>query len=76
MTVTREEFRDAMARLGQREKEILSRRYLSKRPVTLAALAKFYGLTAERVRQIEAKAITKLRQLIVGKGIKPAFAAG
>ncbi len=68
--------RDAMARLGQREKEILSRRYLSKRPVTLAALAKFYGLTAERVRQIEAKAITKLRQLIVGKGIKPAFAAG
>lgn len=56
--------RDAMARLDRREREILSRRYLAARPVTLARLATVYGLTAERVRQIEAKAIGKLRQYL------------
>lgn len=64
--------REALARLGQREKDIIARRYLSKRPVTLATLAKIYGLTAERVRQIEAKAIGKLRQVLAVRGLAPA----
>lgn len=66
--------RTAIARLGQREKDIIARRYLSKRPVTLAALAKIYGLTAERVRQIEAKAIAKLKTYLAGKAAQPAYA--
>jgi DNA-directed RNA polymerase sigma subunit (sigma70/sigma32) len=32
--------------------------------VTLSKLAAVYGLTAERVRQIEAKAIGKIRQYL------------
>jgi RNA polymerase sigma-32 factor len=64
--------RDAMSRLDRREREILSRRYLSPRPVTLARLADVYGLTAERVRQIEAKAIDKLRQYLAPSKLAPA----
>ena len=56
--------RHAMAHLDRREKEIVTKRYLTERPATLAKLATLYGLTAERVRQIEVKAIAKLRQYI------------
>lgn len=55
---------DAMERLDRREKDIVKRRYLSDEPTTLAGIAAAYGLTAERVRQIEAKAIGKLRRHI------------
>ncbi len=54
--------REALGRLDLREKEIVTKRYLTERPATLAKLAALYGLTAERVRQIEAKAIAKLGQ--------------
>ncbi len=55
---------EALRRLDEREKEIVTRRYLTKRPATLAKLASFYGLTAERIRQIEAKAITKIKRAV------------
>lgn len=56
--------KDAMSHLDRREKEIVTRRYLNDRPATLAKLATIYGLTAERVRQIESKAIDKLRHYV------------
>ena len=56
--------KEAMGHLDRREKEIVTRRYLNDRPATLAKLATTYGLTAERVRQIEAKAIDKLRHYV------------
>ena len=56
--------KNALAQLDRREKEIVTRRYLNERPATLAKLADTYGLTAERVRQIEAKAINKLRHYV------------
>ncbi|MEQ9448169.1 MAG: sigma-70 family RNA polymerase sigma factor, partial [Rhodospirillaceae bacterium] len=62
--VQHELIEEAMAHLDRREKEIVRRRYLSKRPATLAKLAGLYGLTAERVRQIEAKAIQKIKDII------------
>lgn len=55
---------DALSRLDHREKDIVMQRYLTDEPSTLAAIANAYGLTAERVRQIEAKAIGKLRRFI------------
>jgi RNA polymerase sigma-32 factor len=59
--------RDAIEKLDKRERDILSRRYLTERPVTLSKLARLYGLTAERVRQIEAKAIDKIKQYMTPK---------
>jgi RNA polymerase sigma-32 factor len=55
---------EAMSHLDRREKEIVTRRYLAEEPDTLAKLAGLYGLTAERVRQIEAKAIDKMRHYL------------
>jgi RNA polymerase sigma-32 factor len=55
---------DALSRLDRREKDIVTQRYLCEEPTTLATIANAYGLTAERVRQIEAKAIGKLRRYI------------
>lgn len=56
--------REALGQLDTREQEIVAKRYLTERPATLAKLAALYGLTAERVRQIEAKAIAKLGQYV------------
>ena len=60
----RDQLRQAMANLDKREKDILKHRYLTDEPATLAKLARVHGLTAERVRQIEAKAIDKLRHYL------------
>ncbi len=68
----REQLRKAMANLDRREKDILKCRYLADEPATLAKLARIHGLTAERVRQIEAKAIDKLRHYLAP--VRPAFA--
>ena len=67
--------KQALAQLDRREKEIVTKRYLNERPATLAKLATTYGLTAERVRQIEAKAIAKLRHYVRPKLRAPAHAA-
>jgi len=50
--------------LDERERYILAKRYLTDQPRTLASLASVYGVTAERIRQIEARAISKLRQIL------------
>ncbi|MET0155639.1 MAG: RNA polymerase sigma factor RpoH [Rickettsiales bacterium] len=51
----------AMALLSSREKDILSRRRLREKGATLEELSAEYGVSRERVRQIEAKAINKIR---------------
>lgn len=56
--------REALGQLDRREKDIVTKRYLTERPATLSKLAAFYGLTAERVRQIELKAIAKLGEYV------------
>jgi RNA polymerase sigma-32 factor len=65
--------REALAHLDRREKDIVTKRYLTERPATLAKLATLYGLTAERVRQIEVKAIAKLSQVIKPRRRREAF---
>lgn len=60
--------RDALARswptLSEREQNILTERTLRERPLRLEDLAQRYGISRERVRQIEAEAIRKLRRLM------------
>ena len=44
-----------------RSKDILQRRYLADQKATLHDLADEYNVSAERIRQIEAKALRKLK---------------
>ena len=53
---------DAMAGLNERERHIIERRRLSEEPTTLEELSKAYGISRERVRQIEVRAFEKLRK--------------
>jgi RNA polymerase sigma-32 factor len=54
----------ALAGLDERSREILRRRWLAEDKATLQDLADEYGISAERIRQIEAAAMKKMRGLI------------
>jgi RNA polymerase sigma-32 factor len=55
----------AMTTLDERSQDILQSRWLTEDKQTLHQLAKTYGVSAERIRQIEANAIKKLRTAMV-----------
>ena len=55
---------DAMKALDDRSRSIVARRWLADRKVTLQELADEYGVSAERIRQLEKNALKKLRKLI------------
>ena len=52
---------DALDGLDERSRDILRSRWLSERKSTLHELAARYGVSAERIRQIEANAMKKMR---------------
>ena len=54
----------ALARLDLRSRDILKRRWMTDDKATLHELAAEYGISAERVRQVEANAISKLKGLM------------
>lgn len=53
--------RAALESLNPREREIVRARHLEEEPGTLEALATKYGVSRERVRQIEMRALEKLK---------------
>jgi RNA polymerase sigma-32 factor len=53
---------EAMTELTDREKHILTERRLKDDPTTLETLASQYGVSRERVRQIEVRAFEKLQK--------------
>jgi RNA polymerase sigma-32 factor len=55
----------ALARLDARSRDIVERRWVSDGKATLHELADKYGVSAERIRQIEASALGKLRGFMV-----------
>jgi RNA polymerase sigma-32 factor len=52
---------EALTTLDERSRDILEKRWLTDDKQTLHELADVYGVSAERIRQIEANAIKKLR---------------
>src|ERR1700677_155211 len=59
-----ERLSDAMQRLDDRSRAILQRRWMNDDKATLHELAAEYGVSAERIRQIEAGAMTNLKALL------------
>jgi RNA polymerase sigma-32 factor len=57
--------RDGMAKLDERSRDILKRRFLGEPKATLQDLAAEYGVSAERIRQLEANALKKIKALFV-----------
>jgi RNA polymerase sigma-32 factor len=53
---------EAMTELTDRERHILTERRLKDEPTTLEELASQYGVSRERVRQIEVRAFEKLQK--------------
>ena len=54
----------ALSQLDERSRDIVARRWLSEGKETLNELATEYGVSAERIRQIEAAAMKKLRSTL------------
>jgi len=63
----------SMSVLNDRERDILMQRRLAETPQTLEELSESYGVSRERIRQIEVRAFEKLqdkmRELAKGKGM-------
>ena len=62
-SLLKDELTEVMLELTDRERRVLELRYglLDNHPRTLEEVGKVFGVTRERIRQIEAKAIKKLR---------------
>ena len=56
---------EALKQLDERSRDIIYDRWLSDEKLTLHELADKYGISAERVRQIEQKAMKKVKQSFV-----------
>ncbi len=55
----------AMGQLNAREQDIITARRLQENPTTLEELSQKYGVSRERVRQIEARAMEKLQESVL-----------
>jgi RNA polymerase sigma-32 factor len=67
------QLKKAMQQLQERERSILAARRLAEEPLTLEDLSRQFGISRERVRQIEARAIEKLQRLMTGGPRVPSF---
>ncbi len=66
---------DAMKDLTDRERHILTQRRLKDEPITLEELAGEYGVSRERVRQIEVRAFEKLQKAMKQAAVEKNFVA-
>ncbi|HMG49436.1 MAG TPA: RNA polymerase sigma factor RpoH [Inquilinus sp.] len=66
--------KDAMGHLNDRERRILTERRLRDEPTTLEDLSQEYGISRERVRQIEVRAFEKLQKAIRNAAVEAKLA--
>ena len=59
---------DALDTLGDRERQIIVRRFLQEKKNTLSEIGESFGVSKERIRQIEAKALGKLKHVLAEHG--------
>ena len=62
---THDRLNHALAELDERSRDIVARRWLGEKKVTLHELAAEYDISAERIRQIEANAMSKLKGFMI-----------
>jgi RNA polymerase sigma-32 factor len=68
-----------MQHLTEREREIVAARHFVDSPATLEVLGRRFGVSRERVRQIEVGALGKLKRAVAGdagNGANALFAGG
>jgi RNA polymerase sigma-32 factor len=65
----RNHLHEALLQLSDRERLIINRRRLIEEPQTLSEIGKELGITRERVRQLEARALRKLRSFLEDGGL-------
>ena len=56
--------KQALSTLNEREKDIIIKRQMLENPLTLEELSQIYNISRERIRQIEANAIDKIRKSV------------
>jgi RNA polymerase sigma-32 factor len=66
----REALKSALSVLNDRERRIFEARRLADEPVTLEELAAEFGVSRERVRQIEVRAFEKVQQAVMNRVAK------
>ncbi|MBL6928706.1 MAG: sigma-70 family RNA polymerase sigma factor [Rhodospirillales bacterium] len=66
--------REALGTLSEREQAVIAQRRLSETPKTLKDIGSRFGISAERVRQIENAAVSKLRGLALAAPLNMAGA--
>lgn len=60
-------FAKAFALLNEREQHVIQERKLKDKPTTLETLSKKYGVSNERIRQIEERAMEKLQKAVANE---------
>jgi RNA polymerase sigma-32 factor len=62
---------EALDTLSERERKIIARRFLEDDKSTLAEIGESFGVSKERIRQIESKALDKLRNELKQRAVNP-----
>ncbi len=65
-----ENLNEFVGTLGDKEKNIFQKRLYSEVPKTLQEIADEYGITRERIRQLEERVVKKLKTFFQGKGFE------
>jgi len=64
LNLRKDVFVQALDRLHERDREIIEDRYLREKPLPLKELASRYGISSERVRQLEVKALGTIQSFV------------